>query len=103
MPVFIITGAFFVELSWQKLASGKFRERAEGVSEVAPLDPTQGLLHCVGPVALLQSNVSSLGKRDDDYENERVLCERLNRTVITLCNHNSPSLSLSLIPPVRLD
>lgn len=94
-PCLLLLVLFLVELSWQKLASGKFRERAEGVSEVAPLDPTQGLLHCVGLVALLQSNVRSLGKRDDDYENERVLCERLNRTVITLCNHNFPSLSLS--------
>lgn len=116
--------SFLVELSWQKPTSDKFvlrllavgtwswgktltveswtaRERSEGASEVAPLDPTQGSLHCVGPVALQQSNVRSLGKRDDDYENERGLCERLNRTVITLHNHNSPSRSLSLIPPAR--
>lgn len=119
-PVFIMTVFFFlVELSWQKRASDTFvlrllavgtwswtltvgswtaRERDEGASGVAPLDPTQGLLHCVGPVALLQSNMRSLGKRNDDYENERGLCERLNRTVITLHNHYPP-LCLSLIPP----
>lgn len=93
-----------INLSWFRaktltVESWTARERSGGASEAAPLDPTQGLLHCVGPVALLQSNMRSLGKRDDDYENERGLSERLNRTVMTLHNHNSHSSSPILTEP----